>query len=520
MDKHFASHAQNERKELPMILPGSKIGALSEPLTGRYWDAGTVINRIASRVTLFRSLGMGVADRVLILHGNDLEFFIELLAIWQVGACAIPIDDRLAPYEIDRIRGAAHPRFATAPASFDGSIVSALSQRGIVMMDAHADGDDGTPDPSPGMVSLDDAALILFTSGTTGNPKGVVHTHRSLQARWALLHQCLGERAYRRSLCVLPTHFGHGLICNCLFPWLQGAELFIAPSFNMEVASTLGRIIDENAISFLSSVPALWRLVLKVSGPPKGGSLQRIHCGSAPLSEDLWRQIREWSQIDEVYNSYGITETGSWTAGTSIDGLVPEDGLIGYPWGASIKVCRDATVCADEIEVCGAGEEGYIWLSTPALMKGYLDREDLTRDVVKNGWFTTGDIGLIDERGYLYLRGRSREEINKGGMKIYPTDVDLVAENSPGVSDVCTFAIHDALYGQDVGIALVIKGNPKKVVADLKKRMCERLARHKIPVRWYLLDEIPRTSRGKINRAAVAKICNANSQFQFLGDPR
>jgi acyl-CoA synthetase (AMP-forming)/AMP-acid ligase II len=128
----------------------------------------------------------------------------------------------------------------------------------------------------------------------------------------------------------------------------------------------------------------MWGLSLKGSKPPQGKTLRRIHCGSAPLSAHLWRQIQEWSGIRDVYNAYGITETGSWVAGTSIENFEPEDGLVGVPWGAAIKILKSVepqTPFAVDAE-CKVDETGYIWINTPALMQGYYGQPDLTEQVI------------------------------------------------------------------------------------------------------------------------------------------
>ena len=148
-------------------------------------------------------------------------------------------------------------------------------------------------------------------------------------------------------------------------------------------------------------------------------------------------------------------------------------------------------------------------------MMGYFERDDLTAKVVRDGWFMTGDIGLLDERGYLYLRGREREEINKGGMKIYPGDIDSVAGQFPAVGDVGSFAVEDPLYGQNVGIALVVKEPSEKTLAELRAYMDMRLAKHQMPVQWYVVDAIPRNSRGKINREHVAEACAESAGNAF-----
>jgi acyl-CoA synthetase (AMP-forming)/AMP-acid ligase II len=336
-----------------------------------------------------------------------------------------------------------------------------------------------------------------------------VHTHRSLLARWATLRQHLGLDAFARTLCLLPTHFGHGLICNCLFPWLAGRDLFITPPFRADLIMRLGALLDEHRITFMSSVPSVWRVALKTARPPRGATLRRVHCGSAPLSASLWEDIRTWSGTRDVLNAYGITETGSWVAGTTGGEFTPEDGLVGEPWGAVIQIrpTADTTAPLDPVADCAVGEPGYIWLKTPALMKGYLDRDDLTAQVVADGWFLTGDIGLVDGRGRLYLRGRERDEINKGGLKIYPADIDAVVERFDRATDVCTFGLDDPVYGQNVGMAVVLVDRDDGTIRDLHQWLARHLAEHKMPVRWYLLDEIPRTSRGKVNRDAVKQAC-------------
>ncbi|NNF39752.1 MAG: AMP-binding protein, partial [Woeseiaceae bacterium] len=313
------------------------LGNLVEPLSGRRWDVDTTHREISTRVAAFLADGIEPGDRVLIHFGNNLEFFAELLAIWQLGACAIPVDARLTPFEVKKLSNAASARFAVVnDATPDASQNAA---RGMVVRHT-TDGRDaaGNALAAAAWPRLDDDALILFTSGSTGEPKGVVHTHRSLLARWITLQQSLGVAAYRRTLCVLPTHFGHGLICNCLYPWLNGCDLFIVPPFQPELIMRLGTLIDEHDISFMSSVPSVWNLALKTAAPPKHGQLKRVHVGSAPLSANNWQQIQAWTGTQDVFNAYGITETGSWVAGTSGEAVVPESGLVGRPWGATIRV--------------------------------------------------------------------------------------------------------------------------------------------------------------------------------------
>jgi oxalate---CoA ligase len=490
------------------------LGRLIEVATGREWSRDEIRQQVMRRVAAYQRLGVGRGQCVLIQLGNCLEFFADLLAVWYAGGCAVPVDNRLTAFEFERIVQTTQARLTIVD---DATDPGRAAVRGITIV--HTREAAACPAASvalPSALRLEDDALILFTSGSTGQPKGVLHTHRSLLARWTTLHDVLGIAAYQRTLCFLPTNFGHGLICNCLFPWLAGCDLFIAPPFKPEVVMRLGELVDQHRITFLSSVPSAWNLALRVSRPPAEGTLRRIHVGSAPLSAALWTKIREWAGVREVFNAYGITETGSWTAGATSGEVVPEDGLIGEPWGAALRIC-DARTSGDfpGSRACRTDEEGMIWLNTPGLMKGYFQREDLTDAVVSQGWFMTGDIGVLDDRGRLYLKGRERDEINKGGMKVFPADIDAAAQGFAGVADVCAFAVEDQGYGENVAMAVVLHDSSAESVRNLHEWLSARLAEHKRPVRWYLLDEIPRSDRGKIDRRSVARICEARQPMNL-----
>jgi oxalate---CoA ligase len=490
---------RNGHEEARVLLT---VGQLVEPLTGRRWDAPAVTREVSARAARYRRGGLRPGDRVFLHFGNRLEFFAELLAIWRLGGVAVPVDGTLTRVELERLVETVAPRFSVVDAAADGAIARAVPP-GVTVVDAT---ESLPPADLHAILPEDEArptcdALVLFTSGSSGVPKGVVHTHASLAARWSALRRELGLAAYARTLCLLPTHFGHGLICNSLFPWLAGQDLFITPPFRPDLLLRLGTIIDEHRISFLSSVPAMWRLALRVARPPRAGTLRRVHCGSAPLPATLWESVRGWAGTPDVFNTYGLTETGSWVAGTSGGAFTPADGLIGPAWGAILHVQRaDGAPCA-------TGEVGHVWIESPALMRGYLGQDQLTRRAIRNGRFATGDLGLLDERGWLHLRGRERDEINKGGLKIAPAEVDAAAEGCPRVADVCAFAVDDPLYGQNVGLAIVLTERDDAAMREVYGWIRERLAEGKLPARWWLVDVIPRSERGKVSREAVRAAC-------------
>ncbi len=487
------------------------VGRLIEPLTGRHWDRPEIRRQILSRTRAYLSAGIEPGDRVFVHFGNRLEFFAELLAIWRVGACAIPVDPLLTPYEVAKLAGFAQARFSVHDDASDPAALAAAA--GTILRNTLEVEDDFGKAAEwtlpPAAPRLDDDAIILFTSGSTGNPKGVVHTHRALLAGWMSRKEALGLARYRRTLCVVSTQFNLGLIENSLYPWLSGCDLFLAPPAKADVIMQLGSLIDEHRIEYMASVPAIWSLALRSASPPKEASLKRVHVAAAPLSASTWRQIQEWAGTPAVFNAYGATETASTVAGTNGSAVVPETGLIGEATCAAIKIVTpeaDADPLSEGAERA-AGETGMIWVQAPALMKGYFRRQDLTDAVLRQGWFMTGDLGLLDERGRLFLKGRERDEINKGGVKVNPSEVDEVVEQYPATKDVCTFACEDDFYGENVGLAVVLEDRSDRSVIGLYDWIRDRLAEHTRPARWYLVDEILRTSRGKMNRESVLRAC-------------
>ena len=164
------------------------------------------------------------------------------------------------------------------------------------------------------------------------------------------------------------------------------------------MATSLGSIIDEHDITFLSSVPTLWRMTLPRSAPPIRGSLVRVHVGSAPFPAELWSQVVAWSGA-EVVNCYGTTETANWIAGASSRTDEIAEGLIGRMWGGSAAVLDED----GQLHHMGSGE---ILIKSPSLMSAYLDQPDLTSAALHDGWYRTGDRGSIDQDGRLWLSGR------------------------------------------------------------------------------------------------------------------
>ncbi len=472
-----------------MLLPLGQFGAIEDAAPGLRWDAATLHDQVVRRAAILSGNGIGRGSLVAIVHGGGARFLADLFAVWQVGATAACLDSALTEPELETL-----VRFMQ-PAALLADGMSRILGFAIPQLDLAAAMPATVTTNALGF-ELDDPALVLFTSGTTGNPKGVVLSFRALLARVRRNAEIIGGAALARTLVTLPLHFGHGLIGNTLTPLFAGGSIVLSSRDRLR-AQNLGRIIDQYAITFMSSVPALWQLALRTSRSPQRGSLVKVHVGSAPLSTRLWQDIATWSGA-EVVNCYGLTETANWFAGASSreDGIA--QGLVGKPWAGAAAVL-------DEAGSVRATGEGEIVLQSPSLMLGYLHRPDLTAASQCDGWYRTGDRGMVDDRGHIRLLGRIKDEINRAGFKVQPTEIDQLLESHPAVAEACVFGIADEASGEAVAAAIRLKKGAHESPEDLRAWCRQRLRREAVPERWFIVDDIPRTGVGKISRELVRR---------------
>ncbi|MFT6899662.1 MAG: acyl-CoA synthetase (AMP-forming)/AMP-acid ligase II [Paraglaciecola sp.] len=470
------------------------LGDIHDLVNDELWSSEKLLKEITNRARYLQQLFGIEKGNFVITHGNSAEFFADLFAVWQIGGCAVCVNPALTSNELANVVSFVEAKAVLIQQPLDvDSQIPVLSLGGKIANSSL---------PFNIESGLDDPALILFTSGTTGDPKGVVHTHRSLQARIALNQHHLGIETLSRTLCVLPSHFGHGLIGNCLTPLLCGGKLFLNHGAGIKGTAALGQIVDQHQITFMSSVPSFWKIALRISPAPQGKSLQRINIGSAPLSADLWNEVIAWSGTNHVANMYGITETANWIGGALASEFPPEDGLLGKTWGGTVAV----KTSDGELKHQGEGE---ILIQVPSLMQNYYRRPDLTSEVLKNGWYHSGDIGTLDAGGLLRMTGRTKYAINLGGIKIYPEELDLLLERHPEVDEACAFAIADSVSGEVVAAAIKLSEHASPGSADLANWLSSRIRVEAQPRKLFYLDDIPKTDRGKLNRDNVAAFCKA-----------
>lgn len=466
----------------------SSYGSITDCNQDKSWTPEDISKKVLSTVNELIALGFENGDNIFIKHSELPDFFSQLIAVWSLGGSVSCLNPNITDEELKNLMSFMSPNFLV-----DKNKINVIS---------------GSRNPKENKDNLklysfpDKPALILFTSGTTGIPKAVVHSFRSIISRISLNQKNIGKSNLKNTLCLLPMHFGHGLIGNSLTPFLTGSNLFILKN-NLENLSNINYFLEKYSISFMSSVPAMWKTIIKLSFKKKIKQLNRVHIGSSPLSADLWNEVIDWTGGSEVVNMYGITETANWFSGASSRDYIPKDGLVGIPWGGQAAILKN-----EKLYQKGEGE---VLISTPSIMSYYFNQKNLTETSFYNGWYKTGDIAEIDELGNILIKGRLKNEINRAGLKVIPEDIDILLEKNPKIMEACCFGIEDDLLGEKVCVAIVLKENVKSDALELKDWMSLKLTREKIPEKWFFINEIPRNDRGKVNRQTVAKFCINNN---------
>jgi len=434
---------------------------------------------------------------VLLGFGNSPEFFAALFGCFHAGVVAVPVDPLLATEELQAIADHSAPSAVFTDTSSKPAFGTLRLKCPVGTLDdlpAIAQYKE-TAAPA-GAVQPDDIALLLYTSGTTGRPKGVGYSHEQLLDKLDAIHRWFGFDESFTSLCLLPTHFGHGLICNCLATFAYGGTLVIAPPFNLELLGQLWSLVERHGVNYFSSVPTVVRLLMQDAAQRpvrKPATMRFVTCASAPLAAEEVESFQRQFDIP-LLNCYGLTETAGWSACSPLDP------------GRALSSVGKALHCEIRIvDTSGRpmppGNQGEVQIKGRSVLKGYYLDPGLGGQVLHDGWFSTGDIGELDAGGGLYLHSRIKDLIIRAGKNIYPAEVDRVLMSHPEVAEACTVGLPDALLGETVGSCIVLRGDASCDAGALIAHARQRLAAYKCPQRIVFVERIPKTSRGKVNRS-------------------
>ncbi len=351
----------------------------------------------------------------------------------------------------------------------------------------------------------DDVALILHTSGTTSRPKRVPLSHKNIYISIENISESYNLTSKDISLCIMPLFHIHGLVASTLSTLFTGGTIILPEKFN---ALNFWEIIRSYKITWVSAVPAIHQTALtriKTNSNPKEytKNLRFIRSCSSPLSAQTMLEMEKILNIP-VLEAYGMTEAAHQMSSNPF----PPDKRIPGTVGKGTNV--DIAIMDNNDNLLSNGQQGEIVIKGENVIHGYEDNPEANASSFSKGWFRTGDEGIIDEEGYIRIVGRIKELINKGGEKISPIEIDETLLLHPAVTEAVAFAIPHKTYGEEPSAAVVIKSPITE--KDLIKHCKEKLAAFKCPRSIKIVDSIPRTATGKIQRRIVAEQFSKSSE--------
>jgi acyl-CoA synthetase (AMP-forming)/AMP-acid ligase II/thioesterase domain-containing protein len=431
----------------------------------------------------------------LVLPGGP-EFVLAFLAVSGTGACA-PLDPALTENEYYSYLSRLGARTLIVSDSQQTPAIRAALSLGVRVLAMHSDETISVVGNADAAIfgRTTEAALLLFTSATTDSPKLVPLTWQNLHAMAIHDSRALELTATDRVLCLMPLFHLHGL-ATVLTQMSCGGSVICAAGFE---PASFPEWLAEFRPTWFSSSPPLNRAILALAHQhPKtlrGSSLRFIRSGTAALEPQLLTLLEEAVGVP-VLNGYGSTETGGMARNTREH---RKPGSVGRSSGLELGIADPSG------NVLPAESEGEIVVRGPSVTSGYLDNPEANQSAFRDGWFRTGDLGRLDRDGFLFITGRLKEQINRGGDKISPQDVEAVLMGHPAVADAAACAIPHATLGEDVAAAVVLREGASASESELREFAARRLAPFKVPRRIVLIDSIPRTSTGKPRRGILSE---------------
>ena len=466
-----------------------------------YGELNQEVERVAG---LLAARGVERGRAVSIVLPNGLDFMTLFMAVARIGAIAAPLNSAYKLDEFTFFMEDANSQLAILPPG-DHAGREAATALGIPVLDARLDGarlvleDRGTEltatrDSAP--PSPEDVALFLHTSGTTSRPKGVPLTHANLVASLRNISNTYALSPADVAIVVMPLFHVHGLIGVALSTFYSGGSIVIPSRFS---ASSFWPMQAQTGATWYSAVPTIHQVLLLRAdddhAPEK--SFRFIRSCSAALAPAVFTALEKRFGAP-VLEAYGMTEAAHQMSSSPLPPANRMPGTVGTPTGVEVAI-MDMEGKGDLLPVGSIGE---VVIKGSNVMHGYNNNPDANAEAFVNGWFRTGDQGLLDENGYLMLTGRIKELINRAGEKISPLEVDAILLQHDAVAEAVCFAVADEKYGEVVHAAVVLKGDAD---ADAIREFCsEHLAAFKVPDVVYLADSLPRTATGKIQRRHVS----------------
>lgn len=473
------------------------------------------VNRAAAAL-----IGLGVArgDRVSLLLVNRAEYLIFYFACFKIGAWAGPVNALLKPQEIEFIIADSEAgTVVTQPdllPNLDAAREHLASLRNVIVVGdddkwtvidsrdsssvrnaLSSNSEQRTPNPEPG---LDDEAVIIYTSGTAGKPKGVLLTHGNLLSNAQQIAEWLALTSDDRSLIVMPLFHVNALMTTTMAALSAGGSIVLAPRFS---ASHHWETISRYKVTYFGSVATMLSILNHAypRGLPAGLDLSRFRfalCGSAPVPIEVLKTFESLFKFP-VIEGYGLSESTCRATFNPIDDR--RAGSVGKPIGNEVRIFDEND------QQVGPHQVGEIVLRGPNIMKSYYKNATATREAFLSGWFHTGDLGYRDEDGFFYVVDRKSDMIIRAGENIYPREIDEVLYQHPKVRDAATIGVPHELYGEEVKSFVVPREGEEIAEQEIIEFCRERLADFKCPKTVEFVGDIPKGPTGKLLKRELVR---------------
>jgi long-chain acyl-CoA synthetase len=472
---------------------------------GRWHRSGELFERSRRLAGGLAELGVTPGDRVVVCMANCPEVSIVYQALWRAGAVITPVMFVLSAPELRHVISDAEACAVITTAELVDKVreaVAGVDSVRFVICHGEAEGDimhlSSLEQAQPGPIvdrTEDDLAALLYTGGTTGRAKGVMLSHANLFFSSYSAHQDTLAMEVTRTLVALPLSHSYGLLATLVPTHSEEREVMVLlPRFD---PPTLLGLIEQHRIQLTTVVPSMIQLLL--AQPLERYDLSSLRClisGAAPLPRSTAEELGRRLPSAAVREGYGLTETAAAISINPAGRGKPRS--VGLPIAGTTVAILD-----DEGHELPVGEPGEICCRSPAVMRGYWHSPAATAEALRDGWLHTGDIGYLDEDGYLFIVDRKKDLIIRGGFNVYPSDVEDALREHPAVTAAGVVGRPDDIYGEEI-VAYVSAVAPEAVSAEeLIEWARARLGGYKYPREVHIIDSLPLTAVGKLDRKAL-----------------
>ncbi len=449
---------------------------------------------------LLRANGVQAGDRVALMLPNVPHFPVIYYGALSVGAIAVPLNVLNKRREVEYYLGDAGAKLLFVWHDFAAEARPAGAATGcrtISVVPGEFEQTLLATEPGPGPLdrAAEDTAVLLYTSGTTGTPKGAELTHANLLSNCQAARDLFTLSGDPVVMGALPLFHSFGQTCAMNACVLAGGLLTLLPRFDPGKAL---EIIQRDRVESFAGVPSMYGAMLNLPGRERYDASTLRNCGSggAAMPVELMRGFEQAFGC-EILEGYGLSET-SPVASFNHPGGERKPGSIGTPIaGVRMRVVDDSD------RDVPAGEIGEILVRGENVMKGYWSRPEATAEAMRGGWFHTGDLGRVDTDGYFFIVDRKKDMIIRNGFNVYPREVEEVLYEHPAVREAAVIGVPHDQYGEEIGAAISLKPGSAATVAELRDFVRERVAAFKYPRQVWIVDELPKGPTGKILKREI-----------------